>query len=620
MFKRLRHFAPRSIRAKLILAAVACILVPAAFTLNVYHALTQKAVKQQAIANAENSLELVNGSATHLLKGMLDIANYIQVNAGLNTYFKLMASGYQEPDPYRKFTDANRVLEQLDSLTVVGEKSYVTVLLTDGSYFMNYSVSDYNPLDLLQEPWFDQLDELQGLDSYWIGAEPTQFKYDRFDHPYQVSVARTLRLANSDIYGYVVVTVMEDQVSDIFSELTAGQEVRLVDAAGRIVADRNKDNIGGAYPGGKQEQLGHGLGAGHEYEYEHGRAAAETAFILRDDGKPLLVAEQSIALNGWRLILTQPYQEATVNISSIFNRVFLFQIISFIVFMAMLIVLVRTFTRPLVRLGKAASAVQRGNLEVRSGVRGNDEIGRLGLLFDQMLDRVKQMIAEISTTQARKRTAELKMLQAQINPHFLFNVLNSIRMKVMKHGDLESGKMIGSLSTLLRMTISREEDEITLHEEIELVSHYVRLMNLRQKQEVTLELAVAPEAFLVKVPRLILQPLVENALIHGLTQQAGVIRIAASMEQDGLLLTVADNGAGMEEAKLEATLRRMNDAGAAPEQAGIKPKGHFSGMGLHNVMERMRLRFGSMFHVEIRSEPGLGTVIEMYIPHDKGER
>ncbi|MCM3702541.1 sensor histidine kinase [Paenibacillus macerans] len=594
MFKRLSHFAPRSIRAKLILAAVACILVPAAFTLNVYHALTQKAVKQQAIANAENSLELVNGSVTHLLKGMLDIANYIQVNAGLNTYFKLVASGYKEPDPYRKFTDANRVLEQLDSLTVVGEKSYVTVLLTDGSYFMNYSVSDYNPRDLLQEPWFEQLDELQGLDSYWIGAEPTQFKYDRFDHPYQVSVARTLRLANSDIYGYVVVTVMEDQVSDIFSELTAGQEVRLVDAAGRVVADRNKDNIGGMYP--------------------------ETSLISRDDGETRLVAEQSIALNGWRLILTQPYQEATVNISSIFNRVFLFQIISFIVFMAMLIVLVRTFTRPLVRLGKAASAVQRGNLEVRSGVRGNDEIGRLGLLFDQMLDRVKEMIAEISATQARKRTAELKMLQAQINPHFLFNVLNSIRMKVMKQGDLESAKMIGSLSTLLRMTISREEDEIPLHEEIELVSHYVRLMNLRQKQEVTLELAVGPEAFLVKVPRLILQPLVENALIHGLTQQAGVIRIAASMEPDGLLLTVADDGAGMEEAKLEATLRRMNDTGAAAELGGLKPKGHFSGMGLHNVMERMRLRFGPMFHVEIHSEPGLGTVIEMYIPHDRGER
>lgn len=605
MFKRLSYFAPRSIRAKLILAAVACILIPAAFTLNVYHALTQKAVKQQAIANAENSLELVNGSVTHLLKGMLDIANYIQVNAGLNTYFKLVASGYEEPDPYRKFTDANRVLEQLDSLTVVGEKSYVTVLLTDGSYFMNYSVSDYNPRDLLQEPWFEQLDELQGLDSYWIGAEPTQFKYDRFDHPYQVSVAHTLRLANSDIYGYVVVTVMEDQVSDIFSELTAGQEVRLVDAAGRVVADRNKDNIGGIDGGQDQKQLG--------------LAAAETAFISRDDGKPRLVAEQSIALNGWRLILTQPYQEATVNISSIFNRVFLFQIISFIVFMAMLIMLVRTFTRPLVRLGKAASAVQRGNLEVRSGVRGNDEIGRLGLLFDQMLDRVREMIAEISATQARKRTAELKMLQAQINPHFLFNVLNSIRMKVMKQGDLESAKMIGSLSTLLRMTISREEDEITLHEEIELVSHYMRLMNLRQKQEVTLELAVGPEAFLVKVPRLILQPLVENALIHGLTQQAGVIRIAASMEHDGLLLTVEDNGAGMEEAKLEATLRRMNDTGAAAEQAALKPKGHFSGMGLHNVMERMCLRFGPMFHVEIRSEPGLGTVIEMYIPHDRGE-
>ena len=93
------------------------------------------------------------------------------------------------------------------------------------------------------------------------------------------------------------------------------------------------------------------------------------------------------------------------------------------------------------------------------------------------------------------------MLQAQIHPHFLFNVLNSIRMKVMKRGDPESAKMIGSLSVPLRMTISREEDEIALHEEIDLISHYVALMNLRQKEEVRLELDIAPEAFLFKVPR-----------------------------------------------------------------------------------------------------------------------
>lgn len=602
MFKQLSHFIPRSIRSKLILASVVCILVPAAFTLNVYHALTQKAVKQQAIDNAENSLELVGGSVGYLLKSMLNIANYIQVNAGLNSYFKLVASGYKENDLYRKFTEVNRVLEQLDSLTVLGDKSYVTVLLTDGSYFMNYSVSDYNPLDLLKEPWFERLQDLQGLESYWIGAEPTKFRYDQFDHPYQVSVARTLRLADSEIYGYVVVTVMEDQISGIFSELTAGQEMRLVDASGRIVSEQNSGNIGTLF----------------SFSDGGSSAAAETSAILRKNGKKYLMAEQRIPFNGWRLILMQPYQEATVDISSIFNRVFLFQIVSFVVFMIMLIVLVRTFTKPLVRLGQVTSAVQRGNLEVRSGVNGNDEIGRLGLMFDQMLDRVREMIAEISATQARKRTAELKMLQAQINPHFLFNVLNSIRMKVMQRGDPESGKMIGSLSTLLRMTISREEDDIALHEEIELVSHYVRLMNLRQKQEVSLMLDIAPEALLLKVPRLFLQPLVENALIHGLHQQAGVIRIAAAPERDGVRLIVEDNGAGMEAVRLEAVLGKMR----APELAGekeAKPKSHFSGMGLHNVMERMRLRFGDAFRVQIHSRAGDGTTIEMHIPRKEGD-
>ncbi|MGG6312978.1 cache domain-containing sensor histidine kinase [Paenibacillus macerans] len=601
MVKRFSRYMPRSIRTKLILAAVVCILVPAAFTLNVYHALTQKAVKQQAIDNAENSLELVGGSVSHMLKNMLNVANYIQVNAGLNTYFKLVASGHKEADPYRKFTEANRVLEQLDSLTVLGDKSYVTVLLTDGSYFMNYSVSDYNPRDLLQEPWFGRLKDLRGLDSYWTLAEPTKFRYDKFDHPYQVSVARTLRLANSDIYGYVVVTVMEDQISGIFSELTAGQEVLLVDEEGRIVSEPRGERIGSVFPS----------------EWSVGASGGESSAILRQDGKKMLLAERTIPFNGWRLILLQPYQEATVDISSIFNRVFLFQIVSFIVFMIMLIILVRTFTKPLVRLGKVTSAVQRGHLDVRSGVNGNDEIGRLGLLFDQMLDRVKEMIAEVSATQARKRTAELRMLQAQINPHFLFNVLNSIRMKVMKQGDQESGRMIGSLSTLLRMTISREEDDIALHEEIELISHYVRLMNMRQKQEVSLILDIAPEAFLVRVPRLFLQPLVENALIHGLHQQAGEIRITAVIEQAGVKLTVADNGAGMEAAQLEAAVGKMS--GTPLREVENPPKGHFSGMGLHNVMERMRLRFGELFHVEIRSAPESGTTVEMHIPKPKGE-
>jgi len=596
MFRKWRELAPKSIRHKLIIASIACILVPAFLTLFIYNSLTQEAVKQQAISNADDSLTLMNGSVTNRLKGMLTIMNYVQVNPDLRSYFKLVNSGNEEGKPYQRFINEKRVLDQLDSLTFVGEKSYVTVLLTNGSYYMNYPTGDYNPPDIMKKPWFGKLTELRGLESYWIGVEPTDFSYDKFDHPNQVTVARTLRLDSTGIYGYVVVTIMEDQIHHIFDNLSAGQKVVLLDETGTIVSGGEPDSIGKPFP------------------YAEATRDLRESSVVSIEGDKYLVAQQPIAFNGWKLVLMQPYKNSIVNISSIFNRVFIIQLISFFVFLVLLITLVRAFTKPLVRLGKVTTAVQRGNLLVRSGVRGNDEIGRLGFLFDQMLDRVKEMIAEVNDKEARKRRAELKMLQAQINPHFLFNVLNSIRMKVMKRGDPESAKMIGSLSMLLRMTISREEDEIFLHEEIDLVSHYVGLMNLRQKEEARLRLDIDPKAFLVKVPRFFLQPLVENALIHGLSQQPGTISISAAVGEHYLTLMVEDDGKGMDAAEVAGIYRKM-EPGDSPSPGKEEPKGSFSGMGLHNVVERMRILFGETFDIKVRSGPGAGTIIEMHIPY-----
>lgn len=601
VFNALKKLAPQSIRHKLMLASMACIVIPAVISLIVYNALTREAVERQAVSNAQDSLQLVAASVTNLLASKMNIVNYIQVNSGMNAYFKQIASGSDIRDEYQSFKEANAVLEQLDSLTVVGEPSYVTVLLTDGSYYMNYSVSDYNPVLLLESPWFEKMKELKGLESYWTGAEPTLFRMDQFDHPYQLSLARTLRKANSEIYGYVVVTFVEQQISNIFNRLSQGNEVLLLDQEGMIVSGRDPLLIGTPFT----HYAGHGSSEGY-------------SLISQEDGTFLMV-EQELPFAGMRLVVMQPYQEAIVNINAIFNRVLLFQMASFLMFLLLLITLVRTFTKPLVRLGKVTTAVQRGNLEVRSGVHGNDEIGRLGYLFDQMLDRFKEMIAQVNDHQARKRKAELKMLQAQINPHFLFNVLNSIRMKIMKNGDADSAKMVGSLSALLRMTISREEDEIFLHEELDLIAHYISLMNLRQKETVKLELDVAPEAFLMKVPRFFLQPLVENALIHGLNQQAGTVKIQAVLVQEHmLLLTVEDDGQGMDEGAYHSINERLNRR--STDQHGLEGRSSFSGIGLENVFERMTMLFGEGFAIEVISKPGAGTVIEMRIPFEGGIR
>ncbi|MGG1513918.1 sensor histidine kinase [Paenibacillus oryzisoli] len=603
MFTRLKEMLTiRSVRYKLMVASIACILVPAACTMLIYNSLTQAAVKKQAISNASDSLLLLNGNITNLLKRMLSVANYVQLNPEMNAYFKLLASGnvYEgQSDFYRQFTDKNRVIEQLDSLSLMalGEHYFVTVLLTDGSYFMNYSISEYNPLELKSEKWFESLKGLNGYNSFWTDTTPTVFRTLKMDSPYQVSVVRTLRLDNKELYGYVVVTMLEKQLNQLFDRLNEQVEYMIVNSEDQIISDMNPKKIGTKLP--------------YLQQFKDGATSA----IMPINGENFLITKQDVNLGptGWKLVSLQPYQHAILDISTIFNNVFLLQIGSFFVFLILLLLLLRTFTQPLMQLGKTAKMVQLGNLSVRSGIRGQDEIGRLGYSFDQMLDKVKDMIAEVSDTQARKRKAELAMLQAQISPHFLFNVLNSIRMKVMRRGDPESATMIGSLSKLLRMSISHEQDEISLHEETDLVSHYVDLMNMRQKEETAYVIDIPTEAFLIQVPRFFLQPLVENALIHGLNRGAGLITIRAQMEKDHLVLTVEDNGAGMDADKL-ATLRRKIARGETVKASADRVGGGFSGIGLLNVVERMKMTFGDHFQMDVQSELGQGTSIRMIIP------
>ncbi|NIK68282.1 MULTISPECIES: sensor histidine kinase [unclassified Paenibacillus] len=587
-----------SIRGKLSLVAVICILIPAVLTMLIYNSLTREAVERQAKENATDSMQLVNGSINNLFQGMLNTANYLQANADMKASFIKMLNA--DLDPYEKFTATSRIMQQLETLTYIGEKSYITIILTNGETFTNYSKDEMDPLTFQKEPWFNNLKQLTGLQSYWVSTSPTIFPYDRISSPYQISVARTLRFDSTRIYGYVIVTMMENKFSKILGSLTGSQEVVLVDGGGKILSSPQLKQVNGQFEYSKQMAE---------------RDPRVASSIIKDEDKKLLLTTADLSFNDWHLVATEPYQDAIVNISSIFNRVFLFQIASFIAFLVVLLLLMRQLTKPLIKLGKVASSVQRGNLEVRSSIRGADEIGRLGFLFDQMLDRIKEMITEVSLTQARKRKAELAMLQAQINPHFLFNVLNSIRMKVMRSGDQDSAKMIASLSKLLRMTISRDEDAIMLHEEIELLTHYVELMNLRQKEEARLVVDVDVTSFDIRVPRFILQPLVENALIHGFNQSAGTIRITAARNEHFLELSVADDGIGMDAEQLERLRARLTAAGTGAEEiqeTGRSKGPGMSGIGVANVAERMRIMFGDAFHITVDIDQG--TRIMMHIP------
>ncbi|MDG0809631.1 sensor histidine kinase [Cohnella rhizosphaerae] len=381
----------------------------------------------------------------------------------------------------------------------------------------------------------------------------------------------------------------------------------LLDADGRILASRNRQRIGQTFP----------------FPDEVNRA--DTPLTVRYEGEQFLLSRHDLDYGGYRVVSLRPYKEAVSQLHSVSRLTFAVQIAATLVFLILFIYMLRQFTKPVVALGRAAVAVERGELAVRSGVRGSDEIGRLGKQFDQMLGRIEDMIGEIRAEQMQKRKAELAMLQAQINPHFLFNILNSIRLRILLKGDAENGELLASLSGLLRQTIRRDGEYTSLHEELDVLRRYMELLNFRQQEKAALVIEAASDTLALRLPRFLLQPVIENAYIHGLRQEPGTIvvevaRCDAAIACPGtdaaaeavLRIVVRDDGAGMSLAtlqRLRAELRSQRGATTSEYTAG-----RLSGIGIANVYERLQLIYGERCSLTLDSEEGAGTTVVIEIP------
>ncbi|MDL4843166.1 cache domain-containing sensor histidine kinase [Aquibacillus rhizosphaerae] len=596
MWFKPRVFKSMSFRYKVMFSSVICIAVPVIICLSIYNYLTKDAVKEQAILNANKELELTEEYVSKLLEDMLYIVNFVQVDTKLNAILKQKAEQAESSlanQDYDQFVDDRNVMKTIEDITLVGEKSQVTILLKNGKYYTNYPVTDYNPLNIFDEKWFKQLDTLHGYESVWIDSQPTVFESEKTRNPYQLSVARPLRNEKSIIYGYVVVTMFENKISQIFESRAGNEEIMLINADGKVLSHRDTAQIGQRYPQGEKDEK-------------------QSDIIYRKD-QDYLVSNKSVSFNNWRLISFVPYREAVSNINSIFNKVFLLLFFSFAIFFIILTYLITRITKPLVHLGNVIVDVQGGDLRVRSSIDNDDEIGRFSKSFDHMLDRINEMIEEVKETQGRKRKAELAMLQAQINPHFLFNVLNSIRMKVYKNGDKESAKMISSLSKLLRMTIDTDKGTISFYEEVNMVTDYVLLMNMRQKNKVTFVTSISNEAYEQFIPRFILQPIIENSIIHGLNQSGGTIKLHSLTTTDKFIIEIEDNGEGMDPKTLRSLQVNVDSTNGSTKKLKSSKSG-FSSIGLYNVYERLVMTFGQEFNMKVDSAKGKGTRVTLLIP------
>lgn len=278
------------------------------------------------------------------------------------------------------------------------------------------------------------------------------------------------------------------------------------------------------------------------------------------------------------------------------------------------IVFSRMFSRPLEGVLRSIKGVETGNFDIVVPVESEDEFGALARAFNAMTAELKGYIGREYVARIGRREAELDALRSRLKPHFLANTLEVIRMAAVDAHDETAAAMILALSSQLRYALEDDEDEVSLGRELEMARDYYLLMSLRKKGRISFDVDVPESLLSFKVPKLTLQPLVENAMIHGLGPKLwrGSIRVTASASDDRLELCVFDDGIGMSPSCLDGIRAALKRSAAGDALASGFPGAGFLGLG--GIHLRLKLRYGGEAGLDVESAEGLGTVVRAAIP------
>ena len=268
--------------------------------------------------------------------------------------------------------------------------------------------------------------------------------------------------------------------------------------------------------------------------------------------------------------------------------------------------------RPIRKLYDATMQVAEGDFETRAPVDSNDEIAVLALGFNDMAENMQGLIRKIKEDEGKMRRADLRLLQEQINPHFLYNTLDTIVWLIESNETEQAVDMVVTLSNFFRIVLSKGKEFITIREETEHIQSYLEIQQVRYHDIMEYDMRIDEAIYDYRIPKLTLQPIVENALYHGIKYKRakGSIHVNGERDGDKIYLTVQDDGVGMDEEELVQIREEISRPCKETEK----------GFGLANVNERIRMYYGSEYGMSIESEKGRGTIVELVIPADRKEK
>lgn len=384
-----------------------------------------------------------------------------------------------------------------------------------------------------------------------------------------------------------------------------------------FIADQNMENILGF-----DEQESTILSQFHPEDLEHKNAVCKE---IKVEEKRYLATYTVMPGTNWQICALKSAESLLGNLETLRYYIIGVIIICIIVSLLLVAVLADRLTAPLNGLAASMKRVTDENLDSYFEYPYQDEVGHLASSFNYMIKRINQLIGELGASiealkkekemvqqvLEQKRKAELKALQAQINPHFLYNTLNAITWQASDQGAAEVAVLSSSLGKFFRVSLSRGRERIMIREELEHVTSYLRIMKNRYKNKMNYEVEVQEDVKMLYITKLVLQPLVENSIYHGLKPKENggtiVISICRQIREDGssqILLKVRDDGVGIPKEELDILNQGLKTGKISRD----------SGYGIYNVNERIRLSYGEAYGLTLESSEGQGTTALLTVP------
>ncbi len=468
---------------------------------------------------------------------------------------------------------------------------YSVIVSENGFKYCSLQNSDnYNYKGATVNLWFKDVEKKDGS-IYWVSSYNDQDN-DK-ESKYVFSAARVFKDNITGRHtGTLLINVEERTLYNTYKNVLNGKNsIYIIDEKGSFVSHNDENMLGINF-----------------FEMNRFRDIFKKNdfSIIKKNGRDILISRYFDPESDWTIVEEIPFSELMEPLSKVRYTILAVFIFCTLIAFILSYTFAKKVSSPLKLFCFSMKKVQDGNLDTISDIKGWNEIKQLSDRFNLMVENMKELLANIKEKEKLKRKAELDFLQAQISPHFLYNTLFSIKCMVSMAQNEEAEEMLAAFIALLKKTLNGKEEFITIGEEMDCLEEYILIQKYRYSNKFEVKYDIQSNILNNRIPKLILQPIIENCIFHGIEPQKGncTIMVKAFRENDDITFKIIDNGVGMDEEKIRSIWQNIM----------VNEGRKFNRVGIINVQERIQLNFGQEYGVEIFSQLGKGTEIQVKMP------